>query len=144
MFYDWDTNGAQRNTGISYARSEISFSKISDGMSHTYLAGEKYLPPAAYTTGIDPADNHGMYEGCAVDTYRWCDYFDPQAGIGRTPLQDRDGIGDFSRFGSPHAAGCHFVMGDGSVQAISYSVDPQIHAHLGNRHDGKTIDSGRL
>lgn len=29
---------------------------------------------------------------------------------------------------------------DGSVRLVCYTIDPLTHIHLGNRHDGYTID----
>ena len=48
------------------------------------------------------------------------------------PLQDRIGLGDTFRFGSPHTGGCNFVLGDGSVRTITYSVNPAAYKNLGN------------
>jgi prepilin-type processing-associated H-X9-DG protein len=60
------------------------------------------------------------------------------------PLQDQPG-GDYPRFfGSAHPNGLNMAFCDGSVQTISYSIDPTIHAHLGNRHDGNAIDGSKL
>jgi prepilin-type N-terminal cleavage/methylation domain-containing protein/prepilin-type processing-associated H-X9-DG protein len=134
--FNWNENGALGNTGISFARSEIRVSDIIDGTSNTYMLGEKYLRPENYADGWGTADDFGMYEGCAYDTYRWC-------GEDRTPLQDRLGFVNPNIFGSPHAFGCNMVLCDGSVRAISYSIQWQIHALLGNRADGKTIDPGQ-
>lgn len=135
--FNWNTGGAQNNTGISYARSLIRMGDIIDGTTNTYLVGEKYMQPIEYATGNDPADDFGMYEGCAHDTYRWCDN-------GRTPLQDRNGFADVNRFGGPHSAGCMFVLCDGSVRGISYGIDPVIHSRLGNRGDRLPIDRSKL
>ena len=32
---------------------------------------------------------------------------------------------------------------DGSVQSVSYTIDPMVHRYLGNRKDGKLIDAKR-
>jgi len=134
--FNWNTSGAQGNTGISFARSEIRVTDISDGTTSTYMLGEKYLTPDFYTTGLDLADDFGMYEGCAHDTYRWCD-------PSRLPVQDTPGYASPDRFGSAHYSSYHAALCDGSVRTISYSISAKVHAALGNRADGKVIDSGQ-
>jgi prepilin-type processing-associated H-X9-DG protein len=130
--FDWNTNNALENTGISYARSEISVTKITDGTTHTYMLGEKYLDSNDYLTGQAPDDDMGMYEGCAFDTYRWA---------GAAPLRDRPGLSAPHRFGSTHVSGCHFAMCDGSVRSVSYVINLIIHQRLSNRADGQPIDA---
>lgn len=131
--FDWNQNGAQGNTGISYARSEIRVADISDGTTHTYMLGEKYLQPDSYSDGWDSADDFGMYEGCAHDTYRWCSH-------SRLPMQDTPGYASPDRFGSAHYSSYNAVLCDGSVQTVSYSIDAKVHAMLGNRADGQVFD----
>jgi len=142
--FDWDTSGAQQSTGISYARSEITVADVRDGTTNTYMLGEKYQNPDNYADGQGTDDDFGMYEGCAYDTYRWCDYYDRANGIGRTPAQDRPGWTEPNRFGSVHSGGCNMAMCDGSVRTISYSIDPETHARLGNRRDGQPVDASRF
>jgi hypothetical protein len=134
--FNWNTSSAQANTGISFARSEIRVADISDGTTSTYMLGEKYLMPDLYGTGWDLADDFGMYEGCAHDTYRWCEQ-------NRLPMQDTPGYASPDRFGSAHYASYNTVLCDGSVRAINYSIHATVHAALGNRADGTVIDSGR-
>ncbi len=141
--FNWDTSSAQGNTGISFARSQITHGEVRDGLSNTYFLGEKYMPANNYADGMDPADDFGMYEGCAHDTYRWCDW-NSSNNTGRVPKQDRQGVADNSGFGSAHSSGCLFVFGDGSVRTISYGIEPAIHARLGNRSDGLVVDAGSL
>jgi type II secretory pathway pseudopilin PulG len=127
------------NTGISYSRSAVKPAHIVDGASNTYFVGEKSLTPTNYADGMNVADDFGMYEGCAHDTYRWCA---PQTGY--LPSQDRIGVDNYSAFGSPHAGGCLFVLCDGSVRSISYSIDVVTHSRLGNRKDRGVIDGSKL
>jgi len=54
--------------------------------------------------------------------------------------QDRPGTADTWAFGGPHPAGCQFVLCDGSVRAVSFSIEPLVHARLGNRADGRVVD----
>ena len=63
---------------------------------------------------------------------------------GRTPLQDRPAYGDTMRFGSAHPGGCMFVLCDGSVRMIAYTVDGVTFGNLCNRKDHAAIDASKL
>ncbi len=128
----------QDATGVVFPRSEVTMASISDGVSYTYLIGEKYLCPDYYENGLDPHDDHGMYEGWSPDNIRFCNYDPP--GIVLTPQPDTPGSVIWGAFGSAHAIGSHMALCDGSVQFINYSIDPETHRRLGNRKDGMTID----
>jgi len=121
-------------TGISYLRSEVAEAEVVDGASNTFFVGEKYLNPDNYENGLDPADNLSMYEGFDWDVNRW-------ANQSLLPAQDRSGVTKIREFGSPHPGGCLFVLGDGSVRSIHYSIDPATYTKLGNRMDRQTIDA---
>jgi prepilin-type N-terminal cleavage/methylation domain-containing protein/prepilin-type processing-associated H-X9-DG protein len=140
--FDWNTNAAQTSTGISFARSQITSGEVRDGLSNTYMLGEKFLTTDYYSTGQSTADDFGMYEGCAHDTYRWCANQPPNSVY--KPMQDRPAWDDPNRFGSAHSNACNMVLCDGSVHPISYNIDPDIHARLGNRSDGKPIDASQF
>ena len=137
-------------TGTIYLGSAVKVTQISDGLSKTYLVGEKSLQPRCYDGrgGADcPGDNGSVYGGHDTDTIRWGgDDNEVPAGfaakvdhIDYRPLRDAShpnseatdwGTGEKwgeSNFGSQHSTGCYFVMCDGSVQGISYEVDARIH-----------------
>jgi prepilin-type N-terminal cleavage/methylation domain-containing protein/prepilin-type processing-associated H-X9-DG protein len=130
------------NGGISFAGSRITSAHIRDGSSSTYMLGEKYIGPDQYFNGMDDGDDHGMYEGHGVDTYRWGVY--STSGNHNLPQRERPGVMFWWSFGSPHASGCNFAFVDGSVHTISYGIDPLIHANLSNRKDGQPIDASKL
>ena len=46
----------------------------------------------------------------------------------------------FWRFGSAHPSGCNFVLGDGSVRHIRYTIDPVTFMRACKRDDGQTVD----
>ncbi|MEM8945737.1 MAG: DUF1559 domain-containing protein [Planctomycetota bacterium] len=123
-------------TGISFHRSEVTIAQVSDGTSNTYAVGEKWVNPAFYTEFGDFGDDWSMYSGQQDDTHR-ITLFDPITLNATPPIQDREGLPGTSvwHFGSAHPSGCHMAMCDGSVQVISYDIDPQTHASLGGRND---------
>jgi len=115
--------------GISGERSEISVQDVNDGASHTMLAAEKYLNPAYYYTGTDPADNNSAYQGNDWDVARWTSL---------VPWQDTMGFDtSSSRFGSAHSAVFQAAFCDGSVRGIDYTVDSDVFAKFGNRRDSR-------
>jgi prepilin-type N-terminal cleavage/methylation domain-containing protein/prepilin-type processing-associated H-X9-DG protein len=113
-------------TGVCFQRSEIQPEAIRDGLSQTYLLGEKYVSRGNYTSFWDEGFNETMYHGASFDLTRW---------VLLPPSRDADDE-DHCRFGSAHPAGCQFVFCDGSVRMISYDIDAEVHRRLGNRHDG--------
>ncbi len=139
-------NNLADSTGVSYQQSRVAMSDVSDGASNTYLVGEKYLPRNAYMTGTDEADDDPALSGADLDLHAWT-FYDPDdltASAMYQPTQDKQ-EGSLPRaFGSAHAAGFHVVLCDGSVRAISFSIDRRTHEYLGNRRDRKPIDASKL
>ncbi|HVX62544.1 MAG TPA: DUF1559 domain-containing protein [Pirellulales bacterium] len=124
-------------TGVSYVVSEVKLAYVSDGASATYLIGEKYLNPASYGSGSDAGDNEDCYTGFDNDVSR-------STHPNYPPMVDTLGFADSYRFGSPHSGAFNMAFCDGSVRAISYSVNAVVHQLLGNRSDGKAADLAAL
>lgn len=118
------------HNGMSYQRSQVRQSQVTDGMSKTYLLGEKCLNPVSYLNGKDLADNSNLYTGYENDNHR-CTY--------EPPIPDTRGLMVMDSFGSAHVGVCIFAMGDGSVKTVAYNIDPQVHRILGSRNDGAII-----
>jgi prepilin-type processing-associated H-X9-DG protein len=124
------------STGVSFLRSEVKLAEVTDGANVTYLIGEKYLNPDNYFDGKDASDNLSVYQGYDIDINRW-------VSLNVPPMQDRPGTIDYFRFGSAHAGNFNMAFCDGSVQTISYSIDPEIHRRLGNRKDDLPINGNQ-
>ena len=119
--------------GTSYPRGMVKLATVTDGTSQTYLAGEKWLSPDEYATGASAGDDACAYAGHDWGNARWTNAAFP-------PLQDRAGIYFPWNFGSAHPGGVNMAFCDGSVHSIDYTILPEIHARLGNRHDNQPID----
>jgi prepilin-type N-terminal cleavage/methylation domain-containing protein len=132
--------GTYPTNGICYQRSQVTIADIIDGVSNTYMLGERYIAPERYYEGTDDADNESLYAGADNDNHRTT-YYIPASGPTHTPMQDTPGYFDGRRFGSAHANGCLMAFCDGSIHLINYSIDPEVHRRLGNRKDGMTIDA---
>jgi len=139
--YDWEAKDSasgidvSQYDGICYRRSEINLSRVTDGTSHTYMVGEKYLDPLYYEGPVggvgDLSDATTIYSGNNDDVLRsaWL-----------LPLQDQPGIGLFSdRFGSAHPGIWHMVWCDGSVRGMNFDSDLEVHQSLSSRNDGGAL-----
>lgn len=122
------------HTGTCYLRSQIQPAQIVDGLSQTYLLGEKYLDAGDYTTGANHGDDWSMYTGYQDDICR-CGY--------RPPLPDSS-PGDTCRFGSAHPTVWNVAFCDGRVRSLSFEIEPKVHRLLANRADHRPIDDASL
>jgi prepilin-type N-terminal cleavage/methylation domain-containing protein/prepilin-type processing-associated H-X9-DG protein len=119
--------------GVSDSRTSVPVAAITDGASNTYLIGEKYLYPDAYANPLVAGDGTAPpYSGQCWHICRW-------TAMEHYPRQDQLGIDNNYCFGSAHAGGVNMVFCDGSVHVIPYSIDPAVHMHLGDRHDGAPV-----
>jgi prepilin-type processing-associated H-X9-DG protein len=132
--------------GVCYQHSEVTMAMIQDGTSNTYLVGEKYIDPDHYTDGQSGGDDWCMYVGMQADVVRAVGYLDSGTGtyVYYPPAQDTPGSQQSNIFGSAHASGFNMVFCDGSVHAISYSINEEVHRRLGNREDSLPIDGSQL
>ena len=127
--YDW-SRGAQA-TGISYQRSRVRPGMVCDGLSHTYLIGEKHVFRDAYHAADAPGHNVSCWSGVYRDLSRWT------AGA---PIPDTwHGVG--SRFGSAHSGIWHVAFCDGSVRKFTFDIDGLAHQKNGHRCDRGSVVS---
>lgn len=120
-------------SGISWLIQSVRFADLTDGASHTILLGEKYMPSDAYLTGTDFGDNEPLYSGFNNDNHRSTHPHWPL-------MADKRSIASIGSFGSSHWGGANFVMADGSVHKIAYSIDSTTFRYLGNRRDGEKAE----
>jgi prepilin-type N-terminal cleavage/methylation domain-containing protein len=123
--------------GISFERSTVKLKDVKDGVSKTYLAGEKYLNRMKYGSGNDAADNEWWNVGFDNDMYRTAD---------KEPASDGQVLNaagvpqdDSNRYGSAHEQAFHVVMADASVKRIPYEIEITVHRLLANRADGLPV-----
>ena len=97
-----------------------------DGMSGTYLLGEKYVAANKYQSGKDPGDQAVLFSGYSSSNVRW----------GFEPPRPDDKDDHPNAFGSAHEDGFNMAFADGSVRMVNYSIDPAVHKAQSSRNDG--------
>jgi len=135
-FTGWITD---TQNGVTYQRSTVRLAQITDGTTHTFLFGEKYLNPDRYLDGTDPADDQNIFTGHDQDNLRYTGRRNGPTvdAVAFVPQQDQNGIDfpDDPTFGSSHAGGINVALCDGSVQTIEYAIDPGVYYFYGGRGD---------
>lgn len=124
--------GAPHGFGVTGSCGPLNDAHIRDGMSNTIFIGEKHVPSYEFgrTTSIDAS----IYNGDHQIAWR-------KAGTGRPLARGPDDPGPAHRFGSYHSGICQFVFGDGSVRALSVSIDTTTLDRLADRNSGRVIPS---
>lgn len=113
------------------ANRAFKLSEIRDGLSTTYLAGERYMNPDTYNGG-DNGNDQGWAVGHDFDVFR-CTKSDTGG-----PMRDTPGVYNRIVFGSAHTV-FNMVMCDGSVKGLPFSIDPVMHARMGSRSDNQLV-----
>ncbi len=122
--------------------SNVSFRMISDGLSNTFLAGEKHIP-----VGADERQG-SLYNGdnqnnCARATGLRVPLASSDQDLTQCPktrgCRRQSGPCICDTFGSWHPEVCQFVFADGHVATIRSNTDPAILDRLAVRNDGETI-----
>jgi prepilin-type N-terminal cleavage/methylation domain-containing protein len=126
----------------------ISFAKITDGTSKTFLLGEKYVRSDMYGGG-GYSDDHGWSEGWDPDAIRSTCFqpYQDSEGFQFQSLGPADIFGhdkDILYFGSAHAGGFNGIFADGSIQTLSYGIDVVVFNALATRAGDELIDGDAL
>ncbi|MBN2296206.1 MAG: DUF1559 domain-containing protein [Pirellulales bacterium] len=110
--------------------AKVLIRDIIDGTSQTLVVAEKFIPPSNYKSG-DWCDDCGWSDGWDPDTLRSTTFI---------PMRDAEGTSNHCyRFGSAHPGAFNSAFADGSVQSLSYEIDPMVFNYLGDRRDGEVL-----
>ena len=134
--------------GIFYACSRVSFRDITDGTSNTILVGESRTDPDFVKDGqgmdfwyigspqADPCRCDGGTGGTEFSEFVGTTLPPLNAFVKHPSLHGR--LMELS-FGSYHAGGAQFVMGDGNVRFIADTIDSDTYLGLGSRNGGEVV-----
>ena len=132
--------GSTPNLKYTGWKMRRAFNDVSDGLSNTLMAGDKYVHPAHWGEG--QWGDHSFYNddsGVVVFRVAGPGYGFPRGG---TQLIIQPTVAKYS-FGSDHNGGIvNFVLGDGSVRAIFPSINSTILGYMANIRDGMVISAG--
>ena len=118
----------------------VTFKQITDGLSKTFMVGEKQVPETQYAKVASPDDS--IYQADYLGNHvRAASIVYPPAQSG-----DYEGNNPFwgNLFGSSHPGVTQFVMCDGSVQTVSVSVVLTVYEAHATRDQNETASSGDL
>jgi prepilin-type N-terminal cleavage/methylation domain-containing protein len=115
-----------------------------DGSSNTIMLGEKWVPTNEYG-GRHWADDCGWASGFDPDTVRTTAQHPATPAMPNpsrdfpVPQADARWSNGGRLLGSAHASGINICMGDGSVRAVPFGIDPNTLNALGHLFDGTPV-----
>lgn len=116
--------------GVFYHNSRLSFRDIRDGLSQTFIVGERGVKEQQfYSTwvGVFPTAEHS-----------------PARVVGVAASPPNSASDEPHNFSSHHPAGTHFLLGDGSVRLISEYIETNAYHALCTRNGGEIVGGNVL
>jgi prepilin-type N-terminal cleavage/methylation domain-containing protein len=117
--------------GVIFAGSALRPAMIRDGLSNTYLAGEKYVPQGQF--GVAAGSTLSAYVGDSADTLRGGQR--PPEGDPAPQTAILTGV-----FGGPHPGVFNKTFCDGSVRSMSLGIEASVHFLLAARADRVAVN----
>jgi prepilin-type N-terminal cleavage/methylation domain-containing protein len=123
-------------------RKTVRIIDIVDGMSQTLMLAEKAANPRNPLAAAAPLeDDIGYTSGFSLNNYNSIRF----TASNLLPLRDSEVTGPTSgAFGSAHPGTWNALMVDGSVQSLSYTIDPVVFSGLGTIAGREVIDDTQL
>ena len=114
-------------SGCFFLNSAVRFRDISDGLSSTFIVGERASRLEAESTwvGVLTGGMHAPARVAGVATY--------------PPNSEAAPAHYFHNFSSFHPSGTHFLSADGSVHLISNDIETQLYQDLCTRSGGESV-----
>ncbi len=109
--------------GSFFLNRGVAFREFSDGLSNTFVVGERCsrLAPSTWV-GMVTGGEHAPARVVGVATY--------------PPNSEEQPVHYFHNFSSYHAVGTHFLSGDGSVHMVNNGIDDNVYEALCTRATG--------
>ena len=123
--------------GVWILGKRVKTTRIRDGLSYTYMIGEKAMDSLEYETGRDLGDRAPIAgdphaQGVAHSYVRFA---------ARSPVQDKPRSCLVCHdFGSAHSAGWNVANADGSVKMLDYHIDLKVHRASATIADSEILD----
>lgn len=126
--------------GCKTFKSSVGFKHITDGLSKTFMVGEKQVPETQYAIKASPDDS--IFEGDFLSNHtRAAAILYPPAEGG-----NYEGTNPYwgNLFGSNHSGITQFVLCDGSVKSVATSVHLPVYEAYSTRDQAETASAGEL
>ena len=134
--------------GVIGILGRVKPSHVSDGLSNTFLAGEKFMDADRYFDSTYYANDQGWTAGFDYDTVRHTGLHTnpgsaaPLRDVRNFSTKDTERIqneGMHYQFGSAHMDGFNMVFCDGAVRFLPYNVDVDVFRGLGTRNGREAV-----